>query len=309
VKRWLLVVFSSGCLFNNGTRTVARGAVDSATLCAPAADGCPPCSSLDGTRCRDQWYPTALRCTADAQCEAPGTCQRGYCVATDADGDGLDDDFERELAWLNFPTVYLAQGEPCGAPHGVIYRARRHPQNANRIAITYVVLYGVDCGPWNGHPGDAETFAVTVDLDAEPGAPATVGVEAWAHAGTACGSTSSCDAQAGTSACAQQPDGGASNGVIVYSSLDKHANYLSRAVCGGNCYDACNAGERLTGPLLNVGEPDHPLVTDLTAQGFVQAAGGWGQQLLHVDPWSSVEFGGGGRLDVPLTNKVAPPGQ
>src|SRR5581483_6665569 len=115
VKRWLLVVFSSGCLFNNGTRTVARGAVDSATLCAPAADGCPPCSSLDGTRCRDQWYPTALRCTADAQCEAPGTCQRGYCVATDADGDGLDDDFERELAWLNFPTVYLAQGEPCGA--------------------------------------------------------------------------------------------------------------------------------------------------------------------------------------------------
>jgi hypothetical protein len=308
MKLLLVAVFLSGCLFDPGTTTIGKGPVDGATLCGAAAGGCPPCSSRDGAVCRDTWYSSAMRCTTDAQCGASNACQRGYCVLTDADGDGIDDDFEREVAQLNLPAVFLAADESCGGPHGVLYRVRRHPQNPSRLAITYVVLYSSDCGPLNGHAGDAETFAVTVDLDAEPGAPATVGVETWAHAHTSCGSTSSCDAAPGTSSCADPSEPKASGAVVIYASTKKHANYLSRQTCSDNCLDQCSPGQRLLGPLLNVGEPDHPLVHDLTTDGFVQTADGWDERLLHIDPWGTAEFGGGGRLDEPLTN-VAPPGQ
>jgi hypothetical protein len=304
-----LVLFLTGCLFNRGTASVPGGLVNDGTLCGPASGGCPACSSPDGALCHDQWYSTALRCTTNAHCGSSNGCQHDYCVKSDADGDGLDDDLEREVAQLNFPALYLAQGEPCGGPHGVIYRARRHPLHPSRIAITYVVLYSADCGRTTGHVGDAETFAVTVDLDAEPGAPATVGVEAWAHARTRCGSTSSCDCVAGTSACRDASRGRASREVVLYSSSRKHAIYLTTGTCSENCFDSCSVGERLTGPLLNVGEPDHPLVSDLTNQGFVRAADGWSSQLLHINPWGSTEFGGGGRLDRPLTKNVAPSGR
>jgi hypothetical protein len=312
VKRWCLglALLSSGCLFDGGTNTTPKGAVRSGALCipSPSPDGCPACSTPDGALCRDQWYSTGLRCTSDAQCGQPNACQMGYCVLKDADHDGIDDDLEREVATLNLPQVWLDKGESCGAPHGVLYRVRRHPQAPWRLAVTYVVLYGVDCGTFNGHLGDAESFAITVDLDAQPGAPATVGVESWAHAGTPCGSTSSCDAAAGTSACSEQGQTQPSSEIVIYASRDKHANYLSSGTCDDNCLDQCSTGQRIAGPLLNVGEPDHPLVTDLTTQGFVQADG-WDPQLLHFNPWSSADFAGGGRLDQPLTNRLAPPGQ
>ena len=96
---------------------------------------------------------------------------------------------------------------------------------------------------------------------------------------------------------------------MIYASAEKHANYLSTSTCADNCLDRCSQGQRLTGPLLNVGEPDHPTVRDLTAQGFVQGADGWARQLLHADPWGTAEFSGGGRLDQPLTNLLAPPGE
>jgi hypothetical protein len=309
MKLLALVLCASGCFFDKGFSTVPRGSVDPQTLCVAASGACPRCSSPDGTGCRDAWYPSALRCSDASQCPASASCQRGYCVRTDADGDGLDDDFEREIAELNFPKVYLATSEPCGTPRGVIYRARRHPQNPSRVAVTYIVLYGVDCGTLNGHLGDAESFAITVDLDVEPGAPATVGIEAWAHAGTVCASTSSCDAQAGTSACGFADGDGGVGEMIVYASAAKHASYLSSSTCIDNCFDSCNMGDRISGPLLNVGEPDHPMVTDLTTQGFVQAADGWDAKLLHFNPWSALEFAGGGRLDVPLGSNLAPPGQ
>jgi hypothetical protein len=307
-----LLSLLSGCLFDSGSTTLAVGTVRNGALCSsqPTAGGCPACSTPDGALCRGDWYASALRCGGDAQCGgAPGSCQLGYCVLKDADGDGIDDDFEREVAELNFPEVFLDEDESCGAPHGVIYRARRHPLNPQRLAITYIVLYTLDCGELNGHVGDAETFAITVDLDAEPGALATVGVKAWAHAGTTCGSTSSCETAAGTGACGDPTATTSPPEVAIYSSRDKHATYLSTSTCSDNCLDSCSAGQRVTGPFVNVGEPDHPTVRDLTTNGFVQAAAGWNDQLLHADPWGTTEFGGGGRLDTPLTNMIAPPGQ
>jgi len=299
----LVVLFAFLCGCNAGTRTVVNGPVHAALLCdpKPRPDGCPSCSTPEGTRCRDQWYSAGLRCTSDAQCAASGACQAGFCVGVDADGDGLDDALENEVAELNFPTVILADGEDCGSPHGVLYHARRHPDAPRRLAISYVVLYADDCGELNGHTGDAETFAISVDLDAAPGAAATVGVEAWAHAGTVCGSTSSCETGAAMNGCGRQD-------VVIYASRDKHASYLSRETCDSNCFDSCGGGARIFGPLVNVGEPDHPTVTDLTTQSFVQLADGWDESLLHFNPWGTNEFGGGGRLDTPLL-RVAPPGE
>lgn len=308
----VLVVLLSGCLFDGGSTSVLNAPINRALLCGATArpDGCPACSAPEGPRCRDQWYSSGLRCTSDAQCAASGACQLGYCVSTDADGDGVDDAFEREVAEANFPKVLLASDESCGAPHGVVYRVRRHPLNPKRLAITYIVLYANDCGALGtGHVGDAESFAITVDLDAQPGAAATVGVAAWAHAGTTCGSTSSCETAAASGACGEAKSVNAPPEVVIWSSRDKHANYLARSTCSDNCLDRCSAGERVWGPLLDVGQPDHPLVRDLTTQGFVQRADGWADELLHFDPWGTAEFSGGGRLDQPLLDRLAPAGQ
>jgi hypothetical protein len=313
---WLALLFGlflvSGCLFDRGSASVLNGPVNESLLCdpTPRTDGCPPCSTPEGSLCRDQWYSAALRCSTDAQCGgASGSCQMGFCVLKDQDGDGIDDDLEREVAEQNFPRVLMAVDETCGSPHGVIYRVRRHPAQPSRFAITYTVLYANDCGPLNGHLGDAESFAITVDPNAAPGSPATVGVEAWAHAGTTCASTSSCATAAATSECGDQSSGAVSSEIVIYASREKHASYLSTDTCDSNCLDSCSAGTRIIGPLLNVGEPGQPMVTDLTTQGFVQSADGWANELLHFNPWGTTEFSGGGRLDQPLTNLLAPPGK
>jgi hypothetical protein len=261
-----------------------------------------------GAVCRDQWYSVALRCDSDAQCGGSGSCRLGYCVLKDQDGDGLDDDFEQQIAQLNFPKLVLSDAESCGAPHGVIYRARRHPENSKRVALLYTMLYAFDCSQPNGHVGDAESFAVTVDLDAQPGGAATVGLQAWSHAATACNSASSCETAPGTNECAESKDPTTPSEVVIYASRDNHANYLSQSTCN-SCFDRCSGSQRIVGPLVNVGEPDHPLVTDLTAQGFVNDADGWSAELLHFNPWSAAAFAGGGRLDQPLFTLTAPPGK
>src|SRR5262249_36977629 len=98
-----------GCFFDGGSSTVLNAPVHAAQLCDPnrRTDGCPPCSSPEGPRCRDQWYSAALRCSSDAQCGASGACRLGYCVGIDADGDGIDDDLEREVAEMNFPKLLM----------------------------------------------------------------------------------------------------------------------------------------------------------------------------------------------------------
>jgi hypothetical protein len=302
-----LSLLLGGCLFDHGSSQLVNGPVGAGALCASTADSpdCPHCSTPDKGQCRDNWYASGLRCTSDTQCGGKaGSCQQGYCVLTDADGDGLDDDFEREVAEQNLPAIRLATDESCPGPHGVVYRVRRHPQAPQRLAITYVVLYDQDCGQLNGHLGDDEAFAITVDLDAQPGANATVGVATWAHAGTACESHSSCQTSPGTGACAQRGLGE----VQIYSSRDKHANYLSTDTCHDNCFDTCSAGAHITGPLVDVGQPDKPLVRDLTTDGFIQSQSGWSRGLLHADPWKHGDFAGAGNIANQLTNMVAPPG-
>lgn len=277
----------------------------------PAQDGvvpgaCPECtaSRTDAGLCPDRYYTAAARCATDADCGG-ATCQHAYCVFHDQDGNGIDDDFQLEVARKNLPELHFHPDEECATPRGIITRVRWHPDAPRRLALTYVVLYGRDCGDLNGHAGDNESFAVTVDLDAQPGPAATVGVFTSAHRNTACDSESSCETAPGTRLCAP-PRG---DHVVIYSSRNKHAHYLDRDVCDRNCFDRC--GDDLKPPqpaLLDVGQEASPLVTNLTTAGFVLAADGWDPSLLDYDPWSPGVFGGAGHVREQLRDVIAPAG-
>jgi hypothetical protein len=227
-------------------------------------------------------------------------------VFSDLDRNGIDDDLEREVATRNVPTLALDPGESCGAPRGVVYTVRHHPDAPARLSIVYVVLYTIDCGPVNGHLGDNEAFAITVDLGAAPGPPATVGVLTDAHRNTTCESISTCEAAPGTGACADPAVGR----VIIYSSRNKHANYFSQDACDINCLDQCAPGLLDTTPrLLDVGSSEAPLSHDLTADGLIVDGDGWDPALLHFDPWSAGTFGDAGHVDDQLLKLVAPAGK
>jgi hypothetical protein len=58
-------------------------------------------------------------------------------------------------------------------------------------------------------------------------------------------------------------------------------------------------------PMDNAGEPDHPLVHDLTTAGFITAANGWKEAaLMHFDPWKPGKFGGAGDVSADLVDSA-----
>lgn len=267
---------------------------------------CPACTAprTDAGLCPDRYYATAARCTTAADCGG-AACQHAYCVFHDQDGNDLDDDFQLEVARKNLPEIRFHPDEECASPRAVLARVRWHPDAPRRLALTYVVLYGRDCGDLNGHVGDNESFAITVDLDAQPGPAATVGVFTSAHRNTACDSESSCETAPGTRLCA--PPGG--DRVVLYASRNKHAHYLDRDVCDRNCFDHCGEASMPPEPALaDVGQEATPLVTDLTSDGMILAADGWDPSLLDYDPWAPGDFGGAGRIREQLRDVLAPAG-
>jgi hypothetical protein len=277
-------------------------------ICAETAGegGCPPCSSpVKGGLCADRWYATGYRCAADGDCAARGgACMQGFCVFADRDRNGVDDALEQEVASRNRPSISLSSDEQCGTPRAVVYRVSRHPANPRRLAISYVVLYDRDCGQVNGHLGDDEAFAITVDLDGKPGPGATVGVLTDAHRNTVCESVSTCETACGTGACAAP---GAP--VTIYSSKDKHANYFALDECAWTCFDQCDRNPDVPPRMLDVGSADAPLSHDLTADGLLLQSDGWEPELLHFDPWSAGIFGDAGNIADQLSQLVAPAGR
>lgn len=309
----VLASLAAGCLIRDtGWREERTGVVDEGTLCEGRIldEACPPCSSTDEGVCRDRWYASAARCFTDAQCAAVvGTCQQGYCVSVDEDEDGLDDRFEQELAERNLPVIFADSNEGCGHPKGMLFRAQRLANAPGRIALLYIVLYNRDCGELNGHVGDNEPLALTVVLDARPGAAATVAIETRAHGNTSCESVSSCVTLPGTGACGAPAPPDWQPVMVLFAARNKHSHYLRQGTCERNCFDACGPGERFADlPLVNVGEPEHPLVDDLSTQAFVNVGAGWGNQLLHSDPWGEQTFGGAGYIRKQLLTIAAPAG-
>jgi hypothetical protein len=222
---------------------------------------------------------------------AAGTC--------DSDGDGLDDDTELALAKDYFPYFSIDPREDCSR-HGVLFRMSPHPDDPTKIAIWYVVLYEKDCGlrGLGSHVGDDESFGEIID----PKIPAPAGIlaiRAISHQDTTCERVSTCGTLPG---CAPCDTAVRSNQLypIVYSSFHKHGNYANLATCTSWLCDfhGCGLSGAADEPtFVNAGEPDRPLVRDLTTDGFVSPAKGWSESsLMHFDPWSEHKFGGAGNV-------------
>jgi WSC domain len=218
---------------------------------------------------------------------SPGSLEE--TAPQDLDGDGIPQNFELRLAQHFFPTIWYDVGEDTSAPGGnhdhrernqpgrLLFRVRPHPQEPNRIAITYALLYRIDGGEGFGvtgpcHKGDVEPFAITLKPD--PSCPLGYRMEsikAWAHVGAP-----------GFHENARYPDGcnwGFSAGAVSFSDVifvseNKHGNYLTDGECDAglwgaeNCDTDWTAGDVNAWTGLNVGERAAPRHDDLSLLGF-----------------------------------------
>lgn len=236
------------------------------------------------------WPSCACRPEVDGTCVDADT--RDLVPLTrgaDVDDDGLADDFELALVRAHMPFLAHHPDDRCPLS-GIVFRARPHPDDDALILVVASQLFAVDCG-LNGHDGDNEAFAFTLDPAVPPPA-GLVALVAVAHQNTACERTSACGACAGMPACDRASDGRA----VLYSSRDKHAGAVDvgGACAFGSCLDTCalpldSADLRL----VNAGEPHAPLLSNLdTPAGFIDDA--WPDVLRNHDPWGATEFGGAG---------------
>jgi hypothetical protein len=282
-------------------------AVASSSACssgAPApADDAP---RADGTQ-PPRGGPAAQGSASDPAPPPPGSsggaASGGAPAGEDSDADGIPDDLEASYAAAYMPFVSVHPSDGCPT-HGIAYRIAPHPSEPGRVMIWADVLYDVDCGA-NGHHGDDEMFGAVVD----PSKPAPAGilaVRAISHQGTPCEHASTCGSCPGMTACATAEKGGTAR-PVVFPSKDKHGNYVDEAACDaslicdfGGCAQATAPD---TSPMVNVGEPGHPLVTDLTSAGLVTAANGWtSPELTAFDPWKPGDFGGAGDVSKDLVD-------
>jgi hypothetical protein len=219
--------------------------------------------------------------------------------AADADGDGIDDARELELAKSYFPYYSLSPREECGR-HGVLFRLSPHPADAKKIAISYVVLYERDCGlrGIGAHIGDDEAFGEIIDPSV-PAPAGILGIVAISHQNTTCERVSSCGTLPGCTPCSTaQKDG--KPYPVVFSSLSKHGTYADEGTCNHWPCDLFGCSLNATAdtpPFVNAGEPAHHLSENLTTDGFVGASRGWTEpSLMNFNPWSSQKFGRAGNV-------------
>jgi hypothetical protein len=227
--------------------------------------------------------------------DAGGPDAGGVDAGVDNDHDGLPDDYEAFLARAFLPQISLDPNEHCPIG-GIVYRARPHPMDPSLVFIIYDHLYQNDCG-LNGHTGDDESFAVTIN-------PAT-GVTAMlaiSHQNTPCQKISTCGT-CGTLGACDLNDAGRP---IMYSSTDKHGSYATLADCNPltTCLDTCGLSDHSDVMLINAGEPNAHLTDDLTDAGLITAANGWTLMgLFNWNPWTpDATFGGAGIIAADLTD-------
>jgi hypothetical protein len=202
-------------------------------------------------------------------------------AAGDMDGDGLDDALEDALATRFFPWVWFDEGEDAGCTHPattsgtpgtVLARVRKHPNDPNKIAIQYVILYRQDCGDLFGikaHFGDVEPVAVT----AAPNPACPHGYGAWglktvAHEGVPGQHTD--QRFLGNSCNWGRVAGGSQHVSRIYSSENKHGNYAGLDSCDSALAGLEHCSESFTLPynVFNVGEDHARRIDNLTGYGF-----------------------------------------
>lgn len=127
-----------------------------------------------------------------------------------------------------------------------------------------------------------------------------VALVAISHQGTPCERTTTCGTCKGLPACDlvdERP--------TLYASRNKHAGVvdIGGGCAFGSCLDSCALPLASADvPLVNAGEPGHPLVDDLTTRGFIDD--NWPDELQHRDPWGGAPFGTAGVIADDLLDEL-----
>jgi hypothetical protein len=247
--------------------------------------------------------------TRDAEASESSLDIPNIAEPVDADGDGLDDMYETQLARNYVPYLSLDPGDRCPRD-GLVARVRPHPDDPAKILIVYSHVFEHDCG-FESHVGDNEAFGIVID----PSLPAPDGILAIrtvSHQNTPCQRITECSTCPGDGRpqCDLADDDG-EKWPVLYASKSKHGQYATLAQCPllGTCLDKCTFSNTRTRPaVVNAGEPGAPLVEDLTAQGFVTPANGWTEaSLMHFDLWNADHFGTAGSVAGDLTDATFTP--
>ncbi len=223
----------------------------------------------------------------------------------DADQDGIPDDAELALARAYFPYYSIDSRDDC-ARHGVLFRLSPHPDDPEKIAIWYVVLYEQDCGRLGlgAHLGDDEGVSAVIDPKIAP-PEGILALRAISHQNTVLERETNCGSLPGLGAC-RTADVGGKPFPVVFASANKHGQYVSQLSCNTwpNDLGACSLSRAPDEPpMVNAGEPGHALSKDLTTAGFITTDNGWSEaSLLHFDPWSGRKFGRAGNLTEDLVD-------
>ncbi len=234
------------------------------------------------------------------------------CVGCDLDLDGLDDQWEQAVLEAARPAVRLSDDEPHLTDDDAVLAQVGRVELVALAPVevrVYVMLgYSEDYGSCGltAHHGDSERVALVLRGDADDGA----GNDMWvtqaytaAHEGTATDHGRVYVDEALDTELVYAVVDGATRWVVAASEA-KHATYGNATLCADAFFIPClvetcapdDGGVVLLPPVINAGEPDAPLVTDLGPLGFA-----------GDDAWADQPFCGGtpmGGCSSPVREKL-----
>ncbi|RYZ40254.1 MAG: hypothetical protein EOO71_16790 [Myxococcaceae bacterium] len=193
-----------------------------------------------------------------------------WSTGTDADGDGLNDDCEQQVASAFMPALWIAKNER-GADRRPYFAVKSQSFALRTLRIFYLAAFYEDHGVLGGvvdaHDGDTE-FQV-LEVHYSDGRWLLDWAFLSAHLETVCESSS-------WYGWAQLEYASESRGAPrIYAAQDKHGSYNSVSTCDrGGCYaDGCSQGRvepldpdnRLAS--RNVGSTGAPLINAVTFRG------------------------------------------
>lgn len=235
-------------------------------------------------------------------------CEPGDAVpCDDVDGDGLVDAWEALVLDRFRPALVFDEDEQLVTDPGAVVAhvgrvaPARHPQ---RVTVFLTILYSRDygtCGSLTSHDGDSERVAFHLWIEED--GPFMLRAYTAAHENTPTDHSMRFEPdELGRLEYDEQMPNNAR--WVVYPSKDKHATYITRDVCEGisplPCFsEACGPdGEdraefTMLAEVYNAGEPDAPMLEDLTGIGFP------GEQA-----WEDQKFCGGRSRDGTCSGSV-----
>jgi hypothetical protein len=167
-------------------------------------------------------------------------------TGADADGDGLNDDCEYQLATWFMPALWFDSGES-GYGRRPYYAVKNQSFSARTVQIFYMDTFFDDTGVTTGHDGDPEFQILEVHYSS--GAWYLDWVYMSAHRKSSCDSSAWYAFDQLEYDTATDPRNAYRGWPTLYVAEDKHATYNSLSTCDNGCFyqDYCSkyAYERL----------------------------------------------------------------